>query len=122
VLTCVTTNKTKRFATGLGEIDYHRIKPTLFFGYALEQGIPRARAEKAALDLLYLELRSGRRRPLDEWNWDELDLELLQSWLPRYPSTVAATLAADEGALATSRTRSGAGVALDESGYSEVDC
>lgn len=90
LLTCVTTNKTKRFATGVGEIRYHQLKPALFFGYSLDQGIPRARVEKAALDFVYLELRSGRRPALDEWNWEELDPELLRTWASRYPSTVGA--------------------------------
>ncbi|HVR29388.1 MAG TPA: hypothetical protein VMS86_07605 [Thermoanaerobaculia bacterium] len=90
LLTCVTTNKTKRFSTGLGEIRYQHIKPALFFGYSLEQGIPRARVEKAALDFVYLELRSGRRPALDEWSWEALDLDLLRTWASSYPSTVGA--------------------------------
>ena len=92
VLACVTTNKTKRFHTGLGEIRYQQIKAPLFFGYALEQGIPWARPEKAALDLVYLELRNGRRPVLDEWNWEGLDLALLRDWAARYPRTVGALL------------------------------
>lgn len=88
VLTCVTTNKTKRFATGLGEIHYHQIKSDLFFGYTLARGVPRGHAEKAVLDLLYLELRKGRRPTLDEWNWEELDLDRLRTWARRYPTTV----------------------------------
>lgn len=88
VLTCVTTNKTKRFETGVGEIHYHQVKPELFFGYILTRGIPWAEPEKAALDFIYLELRHGRRPALDEWNWDELDPVRLRSWATRYPSTV----------------------------------
>jgi hypothetical protein len=88
VLTCVTTNKTKRFNTGLGEIRYQQIKASLFFGYSLERGIPRAHPEKAALDFIYLELRNGRQPALDEWNWDELDPERLQKWAARYPGSV----------------------------------
>ncbi|HUP24955.1 MAG TPA: hypothetical protein VNB06_18700 [Thermoanaerobaculia bacterium] len=90
LLTCVTTNNTKRFATELGEIRYHQVKQALFFGYTLEQGVPRARAEKAALDFVYLELRSGRSPRLDEWSWEGLDTDLLWNWAARYPSTVAA--------------------------------
>lgn len=89
VLTCVTTNKTKSFATDLGEIRYRRIKPGLFFGYTFEAGIPRARVEKAALDYVYLELRSGRRPALDEWNLEQLDADLLRSWASLYPRTVS---------------------------------
>lgn len=92
VLTCVTTNKTKRFATGLGEIHYQQIKPDLFFGYSLTHGVPHARPEKAALDFIYLELRHGRQPAVDEWNWGELDLALLRTWASRYPSTVSSLL------------------------------
>jgi predicted transcriptional regulator of viral defense system len=92
VLTCVTTNKTKRFATGLGEIHYHQIKPDLFFGYTLTRGVPRAQPEKAVLDFLYLELRHGRQPALDEWSWEELDLDRLRTWARRYPSTVRRSL------------------------------
>jgi predicted transcriptional regulator of viral defense system len=92
VLTCVSTNKTKRFATGLGEIHYHQIKPDLFFGYTLTRGVPRAQPEKAVLDHLYLELRHGRRPALDEWNLEELDLDRLRTWARRYPSTVRRSL------------------------------
>ena len=88
VLTCVTTNKTKLFRTGLGEIRYHQIKHALFFGYSLERGIPRAHPAKAALDFVYLELRNSRQPALDDWNWDELDFDLLRSWESCYPKTV----------------------------------
>jgi hypothetical protein len=92
----VTTNKTKRFATGLGEIHYHQIKRDLFFGYALERGIARAHPEKAALDFTYLELRAGRQPVLDEWNWEELDLARLRDWAGCYPRTVARLILAAE--------------------------
>jgi predicted transcriptional regulator of viral defense system len=92
-LECVTTNKTKTFATGVGEVQYHRIKPALFFGYTLIDGVPRALPEKAVLDFVYLELRSGRRPALDEWNGEDLDSELLAAWASRYPSTVVSLLA-----------------------------
>ena len=88
LLTCVTTNKTKLFRTALGEIRYQHIKSSLFFGYALERSIPRAHPEKAALDFVYLELRNSRQPALDEWNWEELDCDVLRSWAPRFPRTV----------------------------------
>lgn len=88
VLTCVSTNKTKRFETGLGEIHYHQIKPDLFFGYTWTRGVPRAEPEKAVLDHLYIELQNGQQPATDEWNWEELDLDRLRTWAERYPSTV----------------------------------
>lgn len=95
VLTCVTTNKTKRFETGLGEIHFHQIKPELFFGYTWTHGVPQAEPEKAVLDHLYLELRNGRRPTTDEWNWEELDAGRLRSWAQTYPSTVRRELSAE---------------------------
>jgi hypothetical protein len=92
VLTCVTTNKTKTFSTGLGEIRYQQVKRSLFFGYVLEGGVPIATSEKAALDFVYLELRNRRRPALDEWNWEGLDRTRLQSWAAHYPVNVRAEL------------------------------
>ncbi|HSF17529.1 MAG TPA: hypothetical protein VLK65_18440 [Vicinamibacteria bacterium] len=100
LLTCVTTNKTKRFHTGLGEIQFQQIKPSLFFGYVLEGGVPMATPEKAALDFVYLELRNGRRTALDEWNWQGLDRALLDSWARSYPATVRAVIRAGSAAMA----------------------
>ena len=88
LLTCVTTNKTKRFSTGLGEIHYHQVKEELFFGYALLRGVPWAHPEKAALDSIYLELRAGRQPAVDEWNRDALDPTRLSEWTDLYPATV----------------------------------
>jgi hypothetical protein len=92
VLTCVTINKTKTFMTGLGEIRYQQIKPSLFFGYALEGVVPIATPEKAALDFVYLELRNRRRPAVDEWNWEGLDRARLESWAANYPATVRALI------------------------------
>ena len=72
VLTCVTTNKTKRFNTDLGEIHYSHIKQKLFFGYTIEGQFPLASPEKSAIDYVYLQLKAGNKPPLDEWNWENL--------------------------------------------------
>ncbi|MBW7997648.1 MAG: hypothetical protein FVQ81_13940 [Candidatus Glassbacteria bacterium] len=57
-LTSVTTKKTAKFATPVGNFSYRHLKPALFFGYRLvELGKRRvliAEPEKAVLDYLYL--------------------------------------------------------------------
>jgi len=65
--TSVTTRKTNKFSTPLGDFDYHRIKPELFgFGYSLEdvdtnkiksgksRKIMLATPQKAILDFFYI--------------------------------------------------------------------
>ena len=67
VTTSVTTRKTNKFSTPLGDFDYHRIKPELFgFGYSLEdmdanrtrgsqsRKIMVATPQKAILDFFYI--------------------------------------------------------------------
>lgn len=67
VTTSVTTLKTNKFSTPLGDFDYHRIKPELFgFGYTLEnmdanitgsnqsRKIMVATPQKAVLDFFYI--------------------------------------------------------------------
>jgi predicted transcriptional regulator of viral defense system len=88
VLTCVTTNKTKTFATDLGEIQYLHVKKGLFFGYEITDQIPLASPEKAALDYVYIQRKNGFRPALDEWNWGDLDLEKLEDSMTAYPQSV----------------------------------
>ncbi len=57
-ITCATTKKTANFKTASGEFIYHKIKPSLMFGYKLEsyqnQNYKIAEIEKAVLDYLYI--------------------------------------------------------------------
>jgi len=58
-ITSVGTKKTSSFTTPIGNFNYHRIKPSLFFGYVLMETAPNlkillAEPEKAILDYLYL--------------------------------------------------------------------
>ncbi len=88
VLTCVSTNKTKRFNTDLGEIHYAHVKKRLFFGFVIEDGIPLATPEKAALDFVYIQRQNGFQPPLDEWNWENLDYRKIEEFWPAYPQSV----------------------------------
>ncbi|MDD5738974.1 MAG: hypothetical protein PHY72_03585 [Candidatus Pacebacteria bacterium] len=57
-VTCATTKKTANFKTPLGEFIYHKVKPSLMFGYSLvsyqNQNYKMAEIEKAVLDYLYI--------------------------------------------------------------------
>jgi len=57
-ITCATTKKTTTFKTPVGEFIYHKIKPSLMFGYQLKnyqnQNYKIADLEKAFLDYLYI--------------------------------------------------------------------
>lgn len=88
VLTCVTTNKTKVFRTCVGEIVYHHIKRSLFFGYEFRDRVCLAWPEKAALDFVYLQRQNGLFPLLDEWNWENLSQERLADLVSIYPKSV----------------------------------
>lgn len=88
VVTCVTTNKTKRFQTKLGEITYFHIKPALFYGFEFRDGLPLAWLEKAVLDYIYLQRQNGVTPVMDEWDLTSLNPERLSSLMKAYPKTV----------------------------------
>lgn len=88
MLTCVTTNKTKTFRTALGEIAYSHVKKELFFGYDISDRLPLAWPEKAALDFIYIQRKNGLVPSLDEWNWENLDIDRMNSLAAVYPKTV----------------------------------
>lgn len=88
LVTCVTTNKTKTFQTAMGEIAYFHIKPELFSGYQINDRIPLALPEKAALDFIYLQRQNGLNPSLDEWNWDNLNIDKTYSLMTLYPKTI----------------------------------
>lgn len=57
-ITSVSTKKTMKFETSVGNFSYHHLKASLFWGYELreidKQKVLMATAEKAILDYLYL--------------------------------------------------------------------
>jgi predicted transcriptional regulator of viral defense system len=88
LLTCVSTNKTKTFRTDLGEIAYFHLKRELFFGYDFTDRVPLAWPEKAALDFVYIQRQNGLTPSLDEWNWESLNVDKMNSLAKSYPETV----------------------------------
>lgn len=96
VLTCVSTARSERRETPLGEIVFHRLPPTLFFGYHSEDGILWADPEKALLDWLYIKRKTRGASPaLDELDLERLDRAKLMEWAGRYPGSLSTALRLD---------------------------
>ncbi|MEA1898885.1 MAG: hypothetical protein U9N53_14600 [Bacteroidota bacterium] len=85
--TSVTTRKTNKFSTPLGNFDYHRIKPELFgFGYVLEnmdaskdfngksRKIMMATPQKAILDFFYINSYYNTEKDIEDLRLDESEL------------------------------------------------
>jgi predicted transcriptional regulator of viral defense system len=93
VLTCASAVESDRRETHLGEIVFHRLQPSLFFGYALADGILCAEPEKALLDFAYISLKTRGGLPaLDELAWERLDHDRLDAWAQHYPGSVRDSL------------------------------
>jgi predicted transcriptional regulator of viral defense system len=93
VLTCASAVQSGRRETHLGEIVFHRLQPSLFFGYAPSDGILCAEPEKAVLDFAYISLKTrGGLAALDELAWERLDCNRLEAWAQHYPRSVRNSL------------------------------
>jgi len=95
ILTCASTSRSELRRTPLGDIRFHRLRPSLFFGYRMEGGVLWAEPEKALLDWVYLQRqRYGATPALDELDLSILDMARLREWSARYPRSVRKALAA----------------------------
>ncbi|TVR70870.1 MAG: hypothetical protein EA408_10360 [Marinilabiliales bacterium] len=87
ITTSVTTLKTNRFSTPLGELEYHRIKPEVFgFGYVLENMDARmgelgnnrkimvASPQKAILDFFYINSFYNTEKDMEHLRLNENEL------------------------------------------------
>lgn len=93
VLTCASAVESGSKETPFGEIVFHRLKASLFFGYAADDGILCAEPEKALLDFIYISLKTkGGLPPLDELAWERLDPYRLEKWAQCYPRSVTQSL------------------------------
>jgi predicted transcriptional regulator of viral defense system len=85
--TSVSTRKTNRFHTPLGDFDYHRIKPGLFgFGYTLEvmdaarsrsgnsRMIMMATPQKAILDFFYINSFYSSEKDMEDLRLNDTEL------------------------------------------------
>jgi predicted transcriptional regulator of viral defense system len=102
--TSVTTRKTNKFSTPLGDFDYHRIKPELFgFGYSLEdmdaytrqsnnsRKIMVATPQKAILDFFYINDFYDSEKDMEDLRLNDTELvktinEDFYRFLVRYES------------------------------------
>ena len=86
-ITSVTTRKTNKFSTPLGDFDYHRIKPEIFgFGYVLEnvdayrgergnsRKIMIASPQKAILDFFYINSFYDTEKDMEDLRLNETEL------------------------------------------------
>jgi len=102
--TSVTTRKTNKFSTPLGDFDYHRIKPELFgFGYSLEdvdayrsesnnsRKIMVATPQKAILDFFYINSFYSSEKDMEYLRLNDIELAKIVNkefyrYLARYES------------------------------------
>ncbi len=100
--TSVTTRKTNKFTTPVGDFDYHRIKPELFgFGYVLEdmdaskglsgksRKIMVATPQKAILDFFYINSFYSSEKDMEDLRLNDTELakiinEEFSRYLERY--------------------------------------
>lgn len=94
VLTCASAVESGGRGTPFGEILFHRLRPSLFFGYTMDNGVLSAAPEKALLDFIYINLKTKGGLPaLDELAWERLDRARLGKWVQDYPLSVRRNLA-----------------------------
>lgn len=90
VLTFATTHRTQRMTLGETTVEFHQLKPSLFFGYTLQGGLYVAEPEKAALDQLYLVARGLSALDPADLDLSALDADRLRDYAARFPASVQA--------------------------------
>ena len=80
----ITTRKTISYTTPVGTLDYHSLKPALFFGYTiLHKGslpIMMAEIEKAVLDYLYLNASLKSAKDIEQLRFNYIELHNSLNW------------------------------------------
>jgi len=87
-LTLATTRHSKRMTIAGVECVYSKLKPDLFFGFDLINGVFVASPEKALLDELYLICMGKRQVETSEWYLKDLDRQKVQEYLKPFNSSV----------------------------------
>ncbi|MCX7853152.1 MAG: type IV toxin-antitoxin system AbiEi family antitoxin domain-containing protein [Caldilineales bacterium] len=90
VLTFATTHRTQRMTLGETTVEFHQLKPSLFFGYTLQGGLYVAEPEKAVLDQLYLVARGLSALDPADLDLSALDADRLRDYAARFPASVQA--------------------------------
>lgn len=87
-LTFATPRKSKRITLGGVDVIYSQLKPELYFGYELKQGMNTAEPEKALLDQLYLVSLGKGSLDFEELNLTDLDKKKFLSYAERFPKRI----------------------------------
>lgn len=87
-LTLATTRHSKQMTIAGVECNYSRLKPALFFGFDLIEGVFLASPEKALLDELYLICLGKRKVETSDWYLDSLDRQKIQEYIQPFNSSV----------------------------------
>jgi predicted transcriptional regulator of viral defense system len=87
-LTLATTRHSRQMNIAGTECVYSKLKPALFFGFDLIDGVYLASPEKAVLDELYLISLGKRQAEPSEWYTEELDQKKLAEYLEPFNTTV----------------------------------
>ena len=91
-LTFATAKKTKATEVLGQSVNYRHIMDGLFFGFAMAGGLYVAEAEKALLDLVYLDAFGKAQLPLEEIDARWLSLPRLREYASRFPRRVTKAL------------------------------
>ena len=86
--TFATNNISKRLILGKTEIEFRRLKSSLFFGYMLKNGIYIAEPEKALLDQLYMVVNSRATINLKELDLSIVRFPILRKYSKKFPQNV----------------------------------
>lgn len=87
-LTLATINRPKRIILAGQEVVYRRLKPELFFGYKIVEGVNIATPEKALLDQLYMVSKGRILVDIKELNVKTIDQRKIRGYVPKYPRKV----------------------------------
>lgn len=87
-LTFATTRKSKRITLGGTDVIYSQLKPDLYFGYEMKQGVNIAEPEKALLDQLYLVCLGKGSLDFEELNLIDLDKKKFLNYAAKFPKRI----------------------------------
>jgi predicted transcriptional regulator of viral defense system len=84
-LTFATTRKSRRMTLSTTEIEYRKVKTSLFFGYTAGNGLLIAEPEKALLDALYMVSRGKLMLKTGQLDIKGLRRTRLANYAKKYP-------------------------------------
>jgi predicted transcriptional regulator of viral defense system len=85
-LTAITTNKQKIKNINHKIYSYSHIQSELFWGYEKVDDFLIAQPEKAILDQAYFYTKGLRQFPIDEYDMDRININLLRDYLLKFPN------------------------------------